>query len=239
MKKQIFIIAVIFAVFCFFRFYNLEKRISFGWDQEQPAFQIRQLIKNHKPILLGPRVLSEKGFYLAPYYTYALIPFFLLTDLHPWAYLFFLITYNIFFFFLSLYLLTKIFNFNTALFFLLCWSINPFMAHYDTTSWNPIFVPIIILTTFFLMKKILEKKRDFFYLLLGLTLGIGINMHFQFAFLILFSFFFLAINRKILSIKKIFYLLGTFTITFLPLLIFDLRHDFLNTKLFINFFTDN
>ena len=238
MKKQILISIIVFAVFYFFRFYNIEHRVSFGWDQEQPAYQIKQLIQNYKPILLGPRVVGDKGFFLAPYYTYILVPFFLLSKLHPWAYLFFLLTYNMFFFFISLDLLKKIFDFNHAVFFLLFWSINPMMAHYDVTSWNPIFIPLLIMTTFWLMKKIGVDKHDLYYIFFGLLLGVGINMHFQFIFILFFSTFFLIISRKLLTLKKLILLIASFIFTFFPLLVFDLRHNFLNINLFINFFTE-
>ena len=50
---KIFALAIIFLIFCFFRFYNLDKRLSFGWDQEQFSYQIKQIVQDHQPVLIG------------------------------------------------------------------------------------------------------------------------------------------------------------------------------------------
>ncbi|MFA6533384.1 MAG: hypothetical protein WCT22_05340, partial [Patescibacteria group bacterium] len=89
---------LVFLLFMFFRFNNFGNRIGFGWDQEQYSTQVRQLIVDHKPVLLGPRTTNDRGFFLAPYFTYLITPFFLLTNLHPYAIGIFLICFNILFF---------------------------------------------------------------------------------------------------------------------------------------------
>jgi len=67
------------------------------------------------------------------------------------------------------------------------------------------------------------------------------NMHFQFVFVILFcGLFFICLfltNKKFsFDFKKIAVCLLVFSAFFFPLVLFDLRHQFLNINLFINFF---
>jgi len=237
-KKQILIIAIIFAVFYFFRLYNIGNRVSFGWDQEQFTYQVKQLVKDHKPVLLGPRANNDRGFFLAPYFTYLITPFYLLTNLHPKALMYFIFFYDLLFFIVCLLFLKEIFGLTHSLFFLALWSINPLIARYDFIPRWPILIPIGTVIVWRILKNLELKKSILNWITLGIVLGFFINMHIQFTFIVIFSLFFIVFDRvKIeLNIKKIAFMLGFFALTFTPLLIFDLRHDFLNTKLVLNFF---
>jgi len=244
MNTGIFKIAIfllVFFLFCYFRFTNLDKRISFGWDQEQYTVQVRQLIKDHKPVLIGPRVNNDRGFFLAPYFTYIIAPFFLLTNLHPNALLYFLILFNFLFFFLSFYLIKSMFGGQTAFLFLIFWSINSLLATYDIIPWWPIWIPLGVIITWWLLHKIYHCRGYFWWAILGFTLGFFFNMHIQFALVIFFAAVFglTIFKSKKISIYQPLISFIAFGATFIPLLIFDLRHQFLNSKLFINFFTNN
>ena len=97
-QKYILPFCIVFLLFAFLRFYNLERRIEFSWDQEQFSTQIREIVRDNKFTLLGPRVTDDKGFFLAPYFTYLLLPFYLTTNLHPSALVPFLYVVNTIFF---------------------------------------------------------------------------------------------------------------------------------------------
>lgn len=241
MMKKIVLILIIFTLFCFFRLKNIEKRIGFGWDQEQYTTQVRQLVKEHKPVLIGPRVNNDKGFFLAPYFTYLITPFYLATNLHPNAILYFIIFFNLLFFFLSFFLIKSIFKEYFTYLFLTLWAINPLLAGYDTTAWWPIWIPLGVIATWWLLNRIYHKNSPILWIILGLNLGFFFNMHFQFVIVVLFSIIFLLASLKSRknNISHFILLAGSFIITFLPLFIFDLRHDFLNIKLFFGFITQN
>ncbi len=227
-------------VFLTLRLYNLSQRIIFDWDQEQFSTQIKQIVINHKLTLLGPRATNDSGFFLGPYFTYLLIPFYLLTNLHPSALIYFIVIYNLLFFGSAFLIIGKLFGKLQALTFLILWSIISILVAYDTIPWWPILIPLgVVLIWLALYKIFIQKNKLANYILLGLLLGLFSNIHSQFAFLILFSVFFFISNRRTikLTLAKIASLLGAFIITFLPLALFDLRHNWLNSKLFIAFFT--
>ncbi len=236
---KLLIIILIFLSFSFFRFYNLGGRIGFDWDQEQFSTQIRQIVKDKKLTLIGPRVTSDKGFFLAPYFTYLLIPFYLASNLHPSGLIFFLIFFNTAFFFISFYIIKKLFGFGQAVFFLLFWTFNSLLVNYDIVPWWPIFIPLGVLVVWLILLKLYQKNTCRQWILLGLTLGFFCNMHFQFAFLVVFSSFFIFFSRRkiVVDIKRIVAGIFSFFATLTPLLLFDLRHKFLNMRLFFNFFT--
>lgn len=226
----------------FLRFYNIEERVIFDWDQEQYSYKVKNILANSDFTLLGPRVNNDRGFFLGPYFIYLLIPFYLITNLHPNALILFIITYNIIFFGASFWILNKIFNSKAALVFLSLWAINYQLLNYDTTAWNPILIPLGIMFVLIILFNIYNKAKVKTYLLLGLTLGLFVNIHFQFLFIILFSLIFLLISFKksnVFKIKNFLSLTASFLITFLPLFIFDLRNNFLNSKLFLGFFLED
>lgn len=241
-KRLLLFSAIIFLVlimFLFFRLYNLDKRIIFGWDQERDASQIKDLIKNHHLTLIGPRTTNDRGFFLGPYFNYLLTPFYYFTQLHPIATMYFIILLNLVFFITSYYLLYLLFDFYIASSFMSLWSINFLLVNYDITSWGPVLIPLGILLVWVTLFNIYKTQKKIFYISLGLLLGFFINQHFQFIFLAFFSIFFFLINRKkakIFDRKKIIYGLIAFASLFIPLLFFDLRHNFLNMKLFFGFF---
>ncbi len=230
-----------FHCFVFFRFYNLEKRVIFDWDQENYSFQVKRILVEKRLTLIGPRVKDETGFFLAPYFFYLLTPFYFFTTLHPSALIIFLIFYNSLSFFLSFYFLKNLFGIWQAIFFLAFWSINYLLINFETTPWNPIVIPIATIIVWHLTKLSFEDKNNkwWFYLFSGFLIGFFNNFHFQFILLLIFFLFFeviLSINKKKLSIKKFILILLGYFLTFLPIIIFDFRHNFLNLKGFQQLF---
>ncbi len=240
-----FILFLIFSLFCFLRFYNIEKRVGFDWDQEHLSYQVKKILADHKLTLIGPRVKDEVGFFLAPYFFYLLTPFYFLTNLHPSALIIFLIFYNSLSFFLSFYFLKRLFGFWQAIFFLVFWSINYFLISFETTPWNPIVIPLATIIVWCLAKLSFEEKNKkwWFYLFSGFLIGFFNNFHFQFILLLIFFLFFeviLSIKKKKLKIKNFFSILLGYFLSFLPIVIFDFRHNFLNLKGFQQlFFSSN
>lgn len=243
MKRQAIIFALLvlttFAIFAFLRFFNLDKRLIFDWDQEQFTTQIRDIITNHKFTLLGPRVVGPEGFFLAPYFTYLLVPLFILTHTHPWALLYFIIFFNVIFFAGSIFILSRLFGKWQAIIFLLFWSVSHLLVGYDTIPWWPLLIPFGVLLTLYLLYLVYTRKSLLYWVLLGINLGFFMNMHFQFIFMIVLTAVFIFLSRKtkhFINLKKAVLFIGIFLAMFSPLLFFDMRHHFLNTKLFLTFF---
>ncbi len=239
---NILILAGIFTVFAFLRFTNLDVRLPFAWDQEQFSTQVRDIIRDHKFTLLGPRVTDDRGFFLAPYFTYLLIPFFIVTKLHPSALYLFTITVNIIFFCVAAYILYKLFGTKQALLFLFLWSINPTLVKYDTTPWWPILLPLGVLTILYELKLLYNDKSNLYlWGLIGATIGFFCNMHFQFIFIGAFTaiFILLMLEKKLINYwRHLLLMTFSFLCMFIPLVLFDIRHDHLNYTLFTTYFSE-
>ena len=228
-NRKFFAIAFIFLIFGFFRFYRLDERIGFGWDQERDAEAVREILSGNLT-LIGPRVVGPSGFYLPPYFFYLLAPFYALTKLHPVATIYFLVFVNSVFFISSYLILKKIFDVKVALIALLVWAVNPFALSMDTIAWNPVVIPLFSFVLFYFLWKYYQTKKMLFVFLSSLVFGFGISFHFQF---IMYAPIFLPILGR--PIKKLALMFLGAAIPFISILLFDLRHNFLNLKLLTDF----
>lgn len=236
-KNKLFILIISLGLFL--RLHNLSNSIGFAWDQERDAFTIKQIIVDKKLTLIGPRVVNDNGFMLGPYFFYLLLPFYLITKLNPYAMILFVATYNFVFLSSSFFILKKIFSQKIAYVFIFIWSILPLAISIDTISWNPLLVPFLFIFLFYLLNTLNFSKIKT-WLILGFYLGFSFHIHVQLIILSFTAFVFLLIKfSKKDFLKKIIFLFAGFIFSFLPLLIFDLRHDFLNLNLFLNFFENS
>ena len=76
---------LIFVFFIFLRFYLLEEKSSFGWDQVDNAWAAKNIIVDKKLPLVGMQAKGSSGFFIGPYYYYLLVPVYFLTNLDPIA----------------------------------------------------------------------------------------------------------------------------------------------------------
>ncbi|QQG42191.1 MAG: glycosyltransferase family 39 protein [Candidatus Woesebacteria bacterium] len=228
-KKLIYfvLLAITFFIFMFFRSYNLLGRVGFGWDQERDALATTNILAG-KFTLLGPRVQGPAGFFLPPYFFYMLAPFYKLFNLSPLATGGFIVFWSILTFVVSYLVISKVFNKKTALIFLALWAVNPLSVSVDTIAWNPVMVPLLFVVLIYLIYLYLKKTKAKYIFLTGIIFGMGLSSHLQF---LLITPVFIPLLIDIFKNKRLkdvaFLVLGS-VIPFFPILLFDLRHNFLN-----------
>lgn len=232
-SNRIILLLFVFFIFIFFRTWLLPQTISFAWDQERDAQIAEKIISRTNIPLIGPRVVSENGFFLGPYFFYLITPFYLLTNLHPYATIYFIIFFSIIFFVLSFFILQKIYRYKTALIFVLIWAILPAAVNRDRIAWNPFLIPLAFSILIFYLDKL--RLRPGYFIILGVILGLIFHIHFQGLFYVILAFSYL-MNKNSKSLPFFFWTLLGFILTFVPLIVFDIRHQWLNFHLFTNFF---
>lgn len=209
-----------------------ENNIIFNWDQERDAQAVRQIIQDHKIWLIGPRVLGPSGFYLPPYFFYLLLPFYFLTNLDPQALVLFLYIYNLIFFLTCAFVFKKTMGSKTTAIFLAFWMLSPLTISMDRTPWNPLLIPLFtVLLIYSLYKYYYANNKQKYALVSGFVFGLGLSFHVQFLFLIPLILIFIRKSKDLLIA-----FLSTAAV-FLPILLFDLRHSFLNTNLVLEMIT--
>ena len=236
MKKRADLIVLFFILLlaAFTRMYRMYDLAVFLADQAYDSTAVLNIIRG-KLTLLGP-ITSVGGFHFGPVVYYLMVPFFLILRGDP-------ISGTVFQTSLSLatipllYILGKrLKNEVVGLVASFLFAISPLMIDYSRASFNP--VPLIFFSSLiiFLVLRNADRRTPTQSFLIGVLLGWAVQMHYLAISLLLFSFFFpFFLYRKSFFISYFSFLITGFLIGVSPFLMFEMRHDFLNTRLFLTY----
>ena len=200
-------------------------------DQGRDLMILQNMLERGYPITIGPSTsfFTKYGnIPFGPYYYYFLFPFFLISK-HPY---FITLVFITLFSLIAFWILKlKNLSFMEKLIFLLLFSFSLNSIYHTTFIWNLNLAMLLGFLTFlfFLQKKewiLASNLRTFVF---SLALGAIFQIHYALFFLLA------GIGIKIAkeNVKKLFpFLLGFFT-SFFPFVIFEIRHNFLITKMFL------
>lgn len=224
------IILIIFFTIAL-RLLKLEELFYFTYDESVPAFVGRRLILWHHLPLIGG--VTPFGVHVAPYFYWFLSSLLYLGKLNPpvWGVagaLIATITTCL------IYKLGSIFESRrvgiTAAIF---WAFSYLANIYDRHLWALYWGPLLSLVVIYSLYKLIKGKANFIFLLaLALVFGLSAdpsNLVFLVLVIVVFFVYKLQVTQKTLLA------LGIFIISFFPLVFFDLRHNFANTKPFLEF----
>lgn len=226
LKPKIFILFFILAIGAFLRFWGIyHGSFAFTFDVGRDLLSVTEIVKG-KLTLLGPTT-GIPGVFYGPWWYYLLVlPFFIFSG-NPAlivSTIAFLGLINIF----LAYLLGG----------LVLASAVAFSPHFIGTSvqiWNPNLTPFFLLSSFLVFKKILKKTDPFLFFVFGLLTMLTFEMQSAFGIFYLLGILvslFLFLRKK----EVIFFFMGLVLIE-LPRFLFELRHDFLQTKALASFFS--
>jgi hypothetical protein len=223
-RNDLFIIVVLMALAVGFQiFYWVKFGYQFDWDQERDALMVSEIINQRKFTLIGPRVANENGFFNGPYHYYFLLPFFLVTGGNPMSgaglgLLMAALTVMAYY-----YVGLKLWNRQTG--FLAAFV---YVLSGQLVIWNAMYGPLLAVVGFYLIFQAMNGKIKWIW---PATLaGLAANIHLVPASISISLLIGLLLARKKPSVREQFQMVFVYLIWFLPLLIFDLRHDFLNIK---------
>ncbi|MBU2577795.1 glycosyltransferase family 39 protein [Patescibacteria group bacterium] len=188
------------------------------------------MLVDHKFTLVGPTVLAP-GVYLPPFYYYSLIPFL-------WLFKFHLIGPDIYTALLGIasiglfYLLAKdLFGIKPALISSLIFSLNPYLIQVSRHAWNPNTIYFFTLLFSLSFERYLAGKKGSYLLLAPFSLAWAINLHLTvLVFIPLLVFLFAKEFYKKKNTKQLFFPILVFIFFVSPIFIFEIRHNFPNTK---------
>src|SRR3990167_6715099 len=208
----------------------------FEFDQGQFYNDVKKIVVYHKLTLIGTQVGGLGGFFQGAGWYYLLsIPFFLFGG-DPYGGMVLMLIIGIATVVSAILLTKKIFTWQEGVMVGFLIAVSPNIIAQSRFIWPPF--PISFLSVFFLYftYKILQGNKKYLGFL-GFT--IGLMSHFEIATsgtlllqVILFTPFLLW--KKLITGKSLLRFIIGFLIPLLPLIIFDLRHGFLNTKGIMN-----
>jgi len=225
-KKEAIILAVLLVVATFLRLYQLEKRTSFGADQEEIAFKSIELLSGD-PVLLGP-VTSVGKFSIGPLFTYLWTIYSLIFNKDPVAGAYLSISLGILTA-CAFYIAGKIlFDSKTALFLASIYSLSYTTYVWDISPWAPslFFLSEVLLLT----GGYLALISPYGFLLAALGFSIGFSSHVGIFITLIPVLLFWIIKKPKLDKKLAFISCLIVFVGVLPNLAFDVTHNFDNTK---------
>lgn len=218
----------------FFRFYKLHDWLVFGMDQENEALIIQNIVQGKHFPLLGLSV-GDTGLYRGPLFLYLFsIPTLLFSGnplIGAMIASFLGVVTTFFIYKVGKSMMTEQIGLWSALFY----AGSFLVSFYDRQFWNPSVIPLLSLMIGYICFRILNKEFRLFPFL-ALLFGIAIHSHFSILIFLPFIIYIIIIKRKSLTKKLIIISFMLFIITQLPLIFFDLRHNFQLTQSFLHLF---
>jgi len=239
-----FLLGMILVLAAFLRLYRISDYMEFLGDQGRDVYIVAKFLKQGDLMFIGPQT-SIGNMYLGPWYYYLMAPFLLIFNFNPVGPAVMVAIFGV----LTVWLIFKAtsawFSRQTALIAALIASVAPKMIYYSSFSWNPNIMPFFALWAIWLTWLIWEKKQYDKLLFLAAALAMVLNSHYLglllfpvvgiFWLITLFKVWKTDLKKKFIKSSLIAGLV--FVALMSPLALFDLKHNFANTRSFINFFT--
>jgi len=240
------LLAIIFFA-ALLRLYKIGDYMTFLGDEGRDVVIVRRFLTQFRPPLIGPGT-SIGNMYLGPIYYYMMAIPLLIANFSPigpavMIAIFGVITVLLIWYIFREWFPSKGVNWG-AIISAGFYAISPTVIIFSRSSWNPNIMPLFALLSIYFIWKVYAEKKYKWLILLGISFGIVLQSHYLGLLLlpVILIYWILGlknstqVNRR----KYINYsLIALFLFLFLmsPLLIFDIRHNFLNTNAFISFAT--
>lgn len=177
LHKVLVLFSLLLVLSIFLRFYQLDLKSHFGWDEVNNAWAANSIIVNHEFPLIGFQAKGNSGIYIGPYYYYLITIIYYLTDLNPIASGIMAGITSIFTLLTLFYIVRKLFSANVALIAVFLNTVSIFAINFDRTQGPVNFIPSISLIIFFSLYKIITGNSKF-VLWLALAFGFSLHIHF-------------------------------------------------------------
>ncbi|MEP7167038.1 MAG: glycosyltransferase family 39 protein [Candidatus Woesebacteria bacterium] len=242
-KKTNLIFFLILLVGSFLRLYRLPETMQFLGDQGRDALIARSILFDHDPAFIGP-VTSVGNMYLGPFYYYFMVFPLLLSYPSPVGPAYAVALIGIVTLALLYILGREMIGKRAALIAMGLYAISPVIITNVRFSWNPNIVPFFSLLLVWALWKTLQGRHSY-WMLIGLCAAVLFQLHYIALILIglagltwMYELVKSVQQHKVTRefIQATIIAIGIFVVSLVPLLLFDLRHDWLNTRAFLQFF---
>jgi 4-amino-4-deoxy-L-arabinose transferase-like glycosyltransferase len=245
---EFWILIVILTVGAFCRLYKISGYMTFLGDEGRDVIIVRRLLVEGHPPLIGPGT-SIGNMYLGPFYYYMMAPALFLAAYSPVGPAVQIAILGIITIWFVWYAGSEWFGSITALVAAGLYAISPTVIIYSHSSWNPNIMPFFALLSIYSIWKVWKDHKYNWLLMLGFSFAAVVQSHYLGLLLVptLFIFWALTIwdlkrfekwkseGRKFIS--RSLWGIVIFLDLMSPLLIFDIRHNWVNARAMYQFFT--
>lgn len=214
----------------FLRLYHLEELMTYLGDEGRDMLIVMDIIQGKNFPLIGPPT-SIADLYLGPLYYYLITPFVWIFKMNPIGAAVFVAILGILTIPLIYYTVKKIFNHSVAIFASLFYSVSSLTVQFSRSSWNPNPMPFFTTLLILFLFNYLKTKKNIFLYLSVIAFSIMLQLHYIVILLLPFLLFIiLKVNRSFSNNKSLLFSFLILLLFLTPLILFDLKHNFLNTK---------
>lgn len=229
------IFLLILAAASILRFWRLDVLTTVSGDQGFDFLAVRTMVIEKNITLLGPKIgpYNEIGnLYLGPFYYYLLTPALLLWGFDPIGAAVLTVVLALFTIVLIYMIGREYFSSEAGLVASAIYALNPLLINQSRAPSNPHLIPFFsALFIYASLKLILTRSSSSVWAIVsGLALGLAFQLHYLALALAPVLVLVLLFSRQV---KKLLAFAGAFVLAISPQIIFELRHDFFVTKLFI------
>lgn len=226
-QRDYLFLLLIVVVNLILRLWRLEELFHFTYDESVFAFiGKRMFINGHIPLIGG---VTPFHVHLSPFFYWLSGLILFVSNLNPlgWGVAAAIISFLTI---ILLFFLTKeVFSARIALLSIVIYSFSVLINIDDRHYWGLTFNPLISLVILYSLFKIIKAQKIYFF---PLALALGFAFHTDPSTLVFFPLIALTFIKFKISLKNRYFLVSLliFLLSFLPLAIFDLRHNFVNIK---------
>ncbi len=245
-KFEFFVIAGIILLSLVLRLYRIGDFMTFLGDEGRDVRIVRDLITKGNLVFIGPQT-SIGNMYLGPLYYYMMAPALFLSGLNPVGPAVMIALLGTLTVWFTWYVARTWFGKSAALVAALLFAVSPVAIIYSRASWNPNPMPFFALLCIWGIYEVWKNKKYLWLPYTGISFAFALQMHYLGLLLLptlglfwLFSFHQIKkddIQKKIF-IRQTMVAIGMFLLLMSPLLLFDIKHNWMNFNAFKSFFTD-
>ena len=238
-KKELVVLVLILLVGAFFRLYKISSYMTFLGDEGRDVIIVRRFLTELHPPLIGPGT-SVGNMYLGPIYYYMMAPALLIANFSPVGPAVQIALLGIVTIFFVWWVGRSWFGKLAGLIAAGLYAISPIVIYYSRSSWNPNIMPFFALFSIYSIWKVYKEHKFNYLILLGISSAFVLQSHYLglLLFPTLFLFWILTLrnlrlieNCKLIInnfLKKSGIGLLVFSGLMSPLLVFDIRHGWIN-----------
>ena len=232
------ILGLILLIGLFFRTYQPISRLEFAHDGDLYSWIVKDIVVDKHIRLIGQQT-SAMGIFIGPFFYYMLIPFFLFFKMDPIGGVVPITIIGLVTIFSYYWVFAKIFNKNVGLIgaFLQAVLLSP--VYFDRAVVPSTPTNLWIIWYFFCVISLVRGNYKVLWIL-GILIGLIWHIHIALLPPLLAIPFAIVLSHKLPHKKDVLAFLGNLAFTSVPLLVFEYRHNFLQTKsLYANFFQNH
>lgn len=235
MKRFPLILILIILVCIFFRTYQLVERFEFAHDGDLYSWIVKDIVVNRHSRLIG-QLTSAPGIFIGSFFYYLLVPFFLLTNMDPIGVTILGVIVGVLTIISYYFVLGKLFNRTTGIIASFLHAVLIPAIGFD--RWIVPTIPTKLWAIWYLYTLIMMIRGNFSVLpVLGILIGLIWQVHIALFPTLLAVPIALSLSRKLPNPKQILLFLSGLVITSTPFILFEVRHNFLQTMNLITNFT--